>query len=120
MHGGITLHSELGRGTKTKFWLPFQKDRIKAPHLGSADDSGMPFAARLDLSMPGRLDSKQDSHERSSRPPTSTSNYPMGNTQFQTTGEATVQSLSDTSKRAASSATEVDRKETRVLVVEDK
>lgn len=120
MHGGIALHSELGQGTKTTFWLPFQKARMKALDLGTADYSGAPIVTRLDLSTPGRLHPKQNINQRSYRPPTDTSNHPVGIRQSQTIEAVAVHTLLNKSKETASSTNHIDRKETRVLVVEDK
>ncbi len=54
MHGGITLESELGQGTKTTFWIPFHKAHTKAnnvPLLNLKDGSMRPTRGGLD----GRL-----------------------------------------------------------------
>ena len=113
MHGEINLLSELGQGTTTTFWIPFNKPQITKRNLPLVDSRPVPERFQADETYPGCRSSTQsviadmqvmtppaivDSRARDSLGP-----IPLE----EVLNEGLVQQ-------------EVDRKNVHVLVVEDK
>ena len=108
MHGEIGLESELGRGTTTRFWLPFHKTRlgISTPPMGDARLNRE--AMQRDL-----IDSKNDSalHTSSGNDKRTPRPHP---------GPLRLPHIREQVFEEQPKTVEVDRKDVHVLIVEDK
>lgn len=122
MHGEISLESELGRGTKAIFWIPFNK-----PHFTTGGSSFLD----IDLtSIPDRLQSEMSvsgcaSEHRSGTgtPPQSPLTNPLGIAAMQrkrASGSHLTASPTSGPAEHDVSIQEIDRANIHVLVVEDK
>ena len=109
MHGEISLTSELGQGTTTTFWIPFNKPQTTKRSPPLADTSSAP--ARLWSDVTGRSGCLSAPQSVVGDPQNRASSGPL-NSQTQT-------SLESTSSEEGSNE-EIDRNNTHVLVVEDK
>ena len=113
MHGGISLRSELGRGTTTTFWIPFNKPHSTKHSLPVVDASSAPEGYWSDVmksrclsapqSVVGDLQNVAPPNHLNSR--TGTGSEPMSS------GEGS---------NEGSSQQEIDRENVHVLIVEDK
>lgn len=114
MHGDINLQSELGQGTTTTFWIPFNKSQ--STKLGSPliDSRPVPNYFQSDMSMPGCLSAPQSVVEDSlpNAAPPGHFNNGLG------TSFGAMPPSEGTSKEPLQQ--EVDRKSVHVLIVEDK
>ena len=114
MHGEISLTSELGQGTTTTFWIPFNKLQSTKRRPPLADTSSGPERLWADvkrrsgcLSARRSVDGDLQNRTSSSRP----------NSQTRTNSERT--SFEESSSEEPVQE-EIDRKNTHVLIVEDK
>ena len=114
MHGEISLTSELGQGTTTTFWIPFNKPQSTDRSLPLADTSSAPERLWSDVT------------RRSGCPsaPQSVVGDPQNRASSTHLNGKTQNSSEPTSSEEGSSEEpvqeEVDRKNTHVLIVEDK
>lgn len=114
MHGRITLESELGRGTKATFWIPFNKPQFTGRTSPLVDLGGIPERLQSEMSMSG---CPSDIRSVSGTPPMS----PLDQAGLSPDHVPRRQNstLSNTPV-SASDTSELDRKSIHVLVVEDK
>ena len=114
MHGEISLTSELGQGTTTTFWIPFNKPQSTNRSLPLADTSSAPEKLWSDVTRrSGCLSAPQSVVED-----------PQGKASCRHLNSQTQNGSEPTSSEEGSSEEpvqeEVDRKNTHVLIVEDK
>ena len=114
MHGGIDLKSELGQGTTTTFWIPFNKPQ--STKLGSPliDARSVPETFRSDSTIPGCLSATQSVNgDFPQKAPSWSRSISRAGTGFKAAS-------SDESPNEEPVPQEVDREKIHVLVVEDK
>ena len=114
MHGGISLTSELGIGTTTKFWIPFSKPqstKLSSPDLAARS---IPERFGSEKSIPGCFSASQSVGGDIAQYETPLSDLSGGIG----TGERPVPPEKGPSEDSVQQ--EVDRKSIHILVVEDK
>ena len=114
MHGEINLTSELGQGTTTTFWIPFNKPQSTKRSPLLADTSAAPERLWSDATRrSGCLSASQ-----------SVVGDPQSRASYNHLNSPTRNSSERTSSEECSSEEpvqeEIDRKNTHVLIVEDK
>ena len=116
MHGEINLESELGRGTKATFWIPFSRPSFtdQASPLIGLDP--IPARLRSEMSMSGGT---SDRHNGTVSPPISPLPELDGLLVDQKSQRNSMHG-SSASRSGEDISSEVDRKNIHVLVVEDK
>ena len=112
MHGDIHLLSELGQGTTTTFWIPFNKPQITKRSLPPVDTRPVPEGSRADATYPGCRSSTQSViADMQVMAPTAHLDSRTGNG----LGPILDEDLNEKLVQL-----EVDRKNVHILVVEDK
>ena len=114
MHGDISLTSELGMGTTTKFWIPFNKShstKFSSPDLSARS---IPERFRSEKSIPGCSSASQSVDGDVAHYETSLRRLSGGIA----TGVGSVPPEEGPSEDSVQQ--EVDRKNIHILVVEDK
>lgn len=114
MHGEINLTSELGKGTTTTFWIPFNKPQSTKRSPPLADMSAAPERLRFDVTR--RSGCLSDSQSVVGDPQNRSSGSNL-NSQIQNSSEST---SSEEGSSEEPVQEEIDRKNTHVLIVEDK
>ena len=121
MHGKITLESELGKGTKATFWIPFNKPQFTNSQSPLIDLGAIPDRLRSEMSVSGCT---SDHANGSVTPPMSPAGDSLaaGNGhRKQKSGSLYPHALSPVEGADIERSPEdIDRKDTHVLVVEDK
>ena len=116
MHGKINLESELGRGTKATFWIPFSRPSFTSQASPLIDLDPIPARLQSEMSMSGDA---SDRHNGGLTPPISplleSSGLPAGQKSQRNSMHG-----SSTSRSGEDVSVEVDRKNVHILVVEDK
>ena len=116
MHGQITLESELGRGTKATFWIPFNRPQFTGRASPLIDIGSIPDRLQSEMSVSGCPSDKRSGGETPPMSPLIDSNgLVVGH---QPKGSSRHGSI--TSRSGEEVLSEVDRKRAHVLVVEDK
>ncbi len=113
MHGDISLLSELGQGTTTTFWIPFNKPQITKRSLPLVDTRPVPERFRSDETYPRCFSSTQSTiADMQVMAPPAHLDSRTGN------GLGPIRLEEDPSEEPVQQ--EVDRKNVHILVVEDK
>ena len=114
MHGDINLRSEVGHGTTTTFWIPFNKPQ--STNLGSPPTDARPVleSSQSDMSIPG-CDSGTQSAVGDFRQYQSPFSHPNSRTNSDL--KLTPPKEDSTEELVPQ---EIDRKTVHVLIVEDK
>lgn len=118
MHGEIKLESELGRGTKATFWIPFNKPQFTGSNSPLIDLGAIPERLQSEMSVSGCA---SDQHSGSITPPMSPAIDGLSAAASQRKRRSTPQ-VPPLSTAGADSEddVEIDRSKIHVLVVEDK
>lgn len=120
MHGKITMESRLGRGTKTIFWLMFNKAHLKPGDPGLGEIESIVKQSHSESAILRR----SSGHVNSSLGLLDTLSVdlstPVGLAQPQLNRKAAHDSLIVKPNNVDCSSNEVDRQDIRVLIVEDK
>ena len=114
MHGEISLTSELGQGTTTTFWIPFNKSQSTKRSPPIDDTSSAPERLWSDVTRRSGCLSAPQSVVGDLQTRASSSHL---NSQAQTGSEPT---SSEEGSSEEPVQEEIDRKNTHVLIVEDK
>ena len=118
MRGEIKLESELGRGTKATFWIPFNKLQFTGQNSPLIDLEAIPDRLRSEMSVSGRASDQQSG---SSTPPLSPAVDGLGVSTRQRERRSGSQFAPPSPAEAGlEEDTEMDRAKIHVLVVEDK
>ena len=120
MHGEIKLTSELGRGTKATFWIPFNKPQFRNGGSPLVDLGSIPDRLQSEMSVSGCA---SDRLSGSGTPPMSPAADSLGLSiphRKSRTGSGLGTSPSRENSDPEQSPLELDRKSIHVLVVEDK
>ena len=121
MRGRISLESELGKGTKATFWIPFNKAQFTNRQSPLVDLGAIPDRLKSEMSVSGCT---SDYVNGSVTPPISPSSESLNikpGHRKQISGSLPVHSPpSGDGSDVERSIEDIDRKETHVLVVEDK
>lgn len=118
MHGGISLESKLGVGTKASFWIPFNKAQYQGVESPIIDPASIPDRLKSDVSVSGAA-----SEDRGTPPPTphdmnlsaASSRSPKA-----TANQASTSTSQNVLADRLGHVSAEQRKNTHVLVVEDK
>ena len=127
MHGEIKLESELGHGTKTTFWIPFQKAHVEDGDLPLVDlgpdpmrpdrsgtvSPGSGLSSRRSVTRDLRTNPSIQATAHTERPSKNTAGLNLNIPPRKSSATATFP-VDDVS------STNLDRKSIHVLVVEDK
>ena len=114
MHGEINLKSELGHGTITTFWIPFNKPQFNKLRSPPTDARPVLEKSRSDKSIPGCLSATQSVAGDFSHYP-APSSYPSSRSN---TDLDPMLPKEDSTEEPVEQ--EIDRKNVHVLIVEDK
>lgn len=120
MHGNITLDSELGRGTKAMFWIPFNKTQFTGRDSPLIDLGAIPDRLQSEMSVSGCASEKQSG---SATPPQSLSADPYAIAmpdRRSLPGSLIAAPLLGANTRQELGVEDLDRSKIHVLVVEDK
>lgn len=119
MHGQIELTSELGRGTKATFWIPFNRPQFGAGQSPLVDLGAIPDRLRSEMSVSGCT---SDPPNGSPTPPMSPPDALGVTRSHRKQGPGSMLAHSPPGEKAEGNTIqqEIDRKKTHVLVVEDK
>lgn len=118
MRGEIKLESELGRGTKATFWIPFNKPQFTGRNSPLIGLGAIPDRLQSEMSVSG---CPSDQHSGSVTPPLSPSVDGLGVPGMQKKRRSGPQFASPSLARGGlEDDAEIDRAKTHVLVVEDK
>ena len=116
MHGQITLESEIGRGTKATFWIPFNRPQFTGTASPLVDLGSIPDRLRSDMSVSGCPSERRSGGET---PPISPLIDSSGLVVAHQPKGVSKHGI-NTSLSGEEAVPEVDRKNVHVLVVEDK
>ena len=117
MRGEITLESELGRGTKARFWIPFNKPQFTGKDSPLIDLGYMPDRLRSELSVSGCPSMPSGDVTPPISPQGDFSGHVIGQQRNALSGSSSIASLVASRE---DNGLEIDRKKVHVLVVEDK
>ena len=117
MHGQIALDSELGRGTKARFWIPFNKSQFPLRDSPLVQLDSIPTRLQSEMSMSGRASEARSSDGTPPISPGADSIGVRGHRKQQHSRNGSLNSPMGLNEEIMP---EIDRKRIHVLVVEDK
>ncbi|KAL9102922.1 MAG: hypothetical protein Q9163_001982 [Psora crenata] len=118
MQGGISLESELGRGTKATFWIPFNKPQFPSGDAPLIDLASIPDRLRSEMSVSGcPSDMRSVSATTSLGAILDSAGLPIGNYHQGGSGPGSI--IASHLLPGDEGAEDIDRKKVHVLVVED-
>lgn len=121
MRGEIKLESELGRGTKATFWIPFNKPQFTGRNSPLIDIGSIPDRLQSELSVSGcASDQRSGSTTPPQSPAVDSSGAVVNHHGKRRFDSQTMQSQPPGVSAQEEAAQDVDRKQVHVLVVEDK
>ena len=119
MHGQITLDSELGKGTKATFWVPFNRPQFGGNQSPLVDLGAIPDRLRSEMSVSGCASDMQNG---SPTPPMSPQDSlaVAHSHQKSKSGSGLSRVVTGDNSDAVAAGNDINRSKTHVLVVEDK
>ena len=120
MRGKITLDSELGKGTKASFCVPFNKPQFTGRQSPLFDIDAIPDRLRSEMSVSGCTSDLANGNTTPPMSPSGESLIVAHGHRKQRSGSAHLQYPASGDAGVEKSTQEIDRKKTHVLVVEDK
>lgn len=120
MHGEIRLESELGKGTKATFWIPFNKPQFTGAQSPLIDLEAIPERLKSEMSVSGCTSEGPNGSPTPPMSPAGETLNVMHGHRKQLSGSLQFPPISGDGVEVDKSHVEIDRKQTHVLVVEDK
>ena len=118
MRGEITLESELGRGTKANFWIPFNKPHFTGGGSPLVDLGSIPVRLQSEMSVSGcPSDARSGGGTPPMSPLTDGAGLVVGHHRK---GHSASSSVPTPLSSAEELVPDIDRQNIHVLVVEDK